>query len=248
MVPHWEPLGPGCKVLVSPSHRFNTDTLLLAHFARPRPGEPCADLGCGCGTIALLWCHRAAPGPVVAIEIQPEAVDLATRSVRENGLEGAIRVMQGDIRAYKSLLPHQGLGLIACNPPYFVPGTGRASADPQRAAARHGDQLPLEALAQAARFSLKYGGRLCVCLPAWRLAEAVVVFHQHGLEPKRLRLVQAKPGKAPYLLLMECKSGGKPGLDVEPPLLIHEEGGDFSPEMTEIYGGYTQGPRKGAGT
>ena len=59
MEPHWEPLGPGCKVLVSPSHRFNTDTLLLAHFARPRPGEPCADLGCGCGVgpSICLWLH-----------------------------------------------------------------------------------------------------------------------------------------------------------------------------------------------
>lgn len=246
MEPHWEPLDPHCRVLVSASHGFTTDTLLLADFARPRPGERCADLGCGCGTIALLWRSRGRPGHILAVELQPEGARLAARSVEENGFGESIRVVQGDVRDYKVLLPHQGLDLIACNPPYFVPGRGLASPNPQRAAARHGQQLTLEDLARAARFSLKYGGRLCLCLPAERLAEAVVVFHSHGLEPKRLRLVQERPGKPPYLLLMECKSGGKPGLRAEEALMIRDGDGAYSQEMTEIYGGYRQGGGKGA--
>ena len=53
---HWEPLGSRLRVLVSPSHGFTTDTLLLAHFSLPRPGERCAELGCGCGAISLGVC------------------------------------------------------------------------------------------------------------------------------------------------------------------------------------------------
>ena len=51
---HWEPLAPACRVLVSREHTFNTDTILLAHFAAPKHKERCIDLGTGCGTISLL--------------------------------------------------------------------------------------------------------------------------------------------------------------------------------------------------
>lgn len=238
----WEPLSKNLKILVSASHRFNTDTLLLADFSMPRPGERCADLGSGCGTIPLLWCHRSSPGAVLAVELQPEAVDLMARSLRENSLEDKITLRQGDIRDYKAVLPHQGLGLIACNPPYYPAGAGLRGDNPQRTAARHGESLTLGDLAQAARYGLKYSGRLCLCLPVFRLAEAVGVFSGKGLEPKRLRLVQERPGKAPYLFLMECRLGGKPGLTAEPTLLLQGEDGAFSPEMTEIYGDYAQHP------
>lgn len=40
----------------------------------------------------------------------------------------------------------------------------------------------------------------------------------HGMEPKRLRFVQTKD--IPSLVLVESRRGGKPGLTVEPPLII----------------------------
>ena len=66
----------------------------------------------------------------------------------------------------------------------------------------------------------------------------MTLFRQKGLEPKRLRLVQQRPGKAPFLFLLEGRRGGKPGLTVEPVLLIEGEGGGLSREMEEIYGNY----------
>lgn len=241
METHWEPLGKDLRVLVGSGHSFNTDTLLLADFALPRPGEFCADLGCGCGTIGLLWCRRSAPERVLAVELQKEALALAEASVRENGLEDKMVLLAGDLREYKGILPHQGLDLAACNPPYFSPGTGAVSRDPQRYTARHGESLSLEQLAEAAGYALRFGGRLCVCLPAVRLSEAVVVFHRHGLEPKRLRLVQQRPGKEPYLFLLECRRGGKTGLRVEETLCITGADGKYSPEMRRIYGDYLDG-------
>ena len=146
---HWEPLGSRLRVLVSPSHGFTTDTLLLAHFSLPRPGERCAELGCGCGAISLLWCARARPAHVAAIELQPQAAALAARSVRENGLEELVTVTQGDARDYRQLLPHQGLDRIACNPPYYPAGAGLPSQDPSRRTARHSRDLTLEDLVWA---------------------------------------------------------------------------------------------------
>lgn len=244
MGPHWEPLGQELRVLVSQSHGFNTDTLLLADFSMPKPGARCADLGSGCGVIPLLWCYRARPKGVLALEVQEDALELAKSSIRENGMDERITTLLGDIRDYKTLLPHQSLDLIASNPPYFAPGTGAASQDPQRSCARHSPSFLLSDLAMAAAYSLRHGGRLCLCLPSARLAEAVSLFHAHGLEPKRLRLIQQRPGKEPYLFLMECRKGGRPGLTVQENLLLTDQSGGYSQEMQRIYGDYLTNNRK----
>lgn len=235
----WEPLAPGCQVLVTREHGFSTDTLLLAAFSQPRRGERCADLGTGCGTIPLLWRARGEPGPILAVELQPQAAEQARRSVERSGYNGHIQVVEGDVRDYKALLPCQGLDRVACNPPYTLPGAGAASPDPQRRAARQGDCFSLEDLAQAARYSLKHRGRLCLCLPVRRLAEALALFSRWDLEPKLLRLVQQRRDKAPYLFLLECRRGGRPGgLEAAPTLLLEEDGGGPTRELLELYGSY----------
>lgn len=233
----WEPLGGGVGVYRSPAAGFTTDALLLAWFSQPGPKEACADLGTGCGVIPLLWKSRGANGPIIAVELDPEAAALAERSIRRCGFSGAIDLRRGDLREYRLLLPHQGLDRAACNPPYYAPAAG-PTGQGHREMARHGGTLSLEDLAAAARFTLRDGGRLCLCLPAGRLAEAMALFRREGLEPKRLRLVQAGPKKDPYLCLLECRKAGRTGLAVERTLLLHGEDGRPTPELLAAYGEY----------
>lgn len=48
-----------------------------------------------------------------------------------------------------------------------------------------------------------------------------------GIEPKRLRLVCPRAEAAPSLVLVEGRRGGKPGLKIEPPLILSApEGGE----------------------
>lgn len=247
MQEHWEPLARGVRVLVTAEHGFNTDTLLLADFSMPRRGEICADFGTGCGAIPLLWAVRGKPGQVWGIELQENGAKLAEHSVKANDLGGKVTILQGDVREIPSLLPRQGLDLVACNPPYQAAGAGLVSDDPSRRLARHGETLALEELAASARQALRYGGRLCVCLRAQRLAEAITAFHGAGLEPKRLRLVQSRPQKHPYLFLLECRSGGRPGMEIGPVLLLEGPDGQPTPELEAIYGDYREGSAQGPG-
>lgn len=236
----WENLGNGCGVWTEKACRFTTDTLLLAWFSQPKPGEACADLGTGCGVIPALWKSRGRPGRILALEIRAEAASLAGRSMEKNGFSESVRVIPGDVREHRKLLPHQGLDLVACNPPYYPLGSG-ALAGRERETARHETSMTLEDAAAAARWSLRDGGRFCVCLPAERLTEAMVRFRQNRLEPKRFRLVQSGPKKPPYLFLLECRKGGKPGIFVEPTLLLAEEDGTYTSELFKIYGDYWNG-------
>ncbi len=238
---HWEPLSPTLEVIVSPRHCFNTDTILLAWFSAPKHKDICCDFGTGCGAIPLLWEARCQPRRTYAVELQDEAASMAERSVRRNGLEGKITVLHQDLRelAGSRALPFcEGLDVIACNPPYKALGSGIVNPDGNKAIARHECQCTMEDICRSAARSLRYGGRLCLCQRPQRLAEILTVMHAAGLEPKRLRLVQQRPAKAPSLCLLEGKKGGKPGLLAEPVLFIEDADGGFSPEMREIYGTY----------
>lgn len=232
----WQPLEKGCRVLTTKVHGFTTDTMLLAAFSQPKDGEACADLGAGCGTISLLWKCRGKPGPILAVELQEEAAALMARSVEENGFSESIRVVRGDIRAYREIFPPQKLDLMACNPPYYPMGRGETGKGSRRTA-RHDETLTLEELAAAGKYGLRWGGGFYVCLRTERLPEAMEVFRRHRLEPKRLRLVQSGPEKPPYLFLLECRHGGNPGLSAEPTLVLTDGRGNDTEELRKIYRG-----------
>lgn len=239
---HWEPLSGGSRVLVSREHTFGTDAVLLADFSAPRPGEHWADLGTGCGIIPLWWRVRTRAGRITGVELQEKAAAQARCSVEENGFGDRVEILQGDARELGNLILAGSLDGIACNPPYTPPGAGIPCGDAARRTARQGDTLSLEDLAREARCALRFGGRLCLCLRPQRLGEAVGLFQRFQLEPKRLRLCQQRPGKAPFLLLLECRRGGRPGMDVGPVLLLEGEDGRPTGELEAIYGDYRDNP------
>ena len=199
---HWEPLSPDCRVLVSRAHRFTTDTILLAHFAAPKKWERCADLGTGCGTIPLLWHARYAPRAVTGVELDADALRQAQASVEENGLEGSVTIRSGDIRSIRAVF---GAGARPCRLQPAVQGGRRRPAQCGCAPgnARHECTCTLGDVARAAKAVLRFGGRLCICQRPERLTDAMAAFRENGVEPKRLRLVEQRPGSAPMLFLLE---------------------------------------------
>ena len=78
-------------------------------------------------------------------------------------------------------------------------------------------------------------GRFCLCQRPERLTDVLLAMRQNGLEPKRLRWVQQRSEKAPWLFLAEGKAGAKPGLVTEPPLIVENADGSYTDEMKQIY-------------
>lgn len=227
-----EPLGAGIVALTTKLHGFGADAVLLADFASPRQGERLCDLCAGCGIVSLLWCRRG-PFDVDAVELRPEAASLARRAAEENRL-GSLHVLEADLRT----LPHSINGsydLVACNPPYRPMDSGPASVLPEQRDARFESACTLQdAVASGSRL-LKNGGKLCLCHRPERLADLLALMRASGTEPKRLRFAQYRPDSAPWLVLAEGKKGAKPGLRVEPSLLLYDREGAPSPECRRIY-------------
>lgn len=219
---HWEVLSESCGVYVNKFHHFTTDTLLLAQFSKPRHGDICADFGTGCGAIPILWQSMGMTKECWGVEIQKDAADMAQESVNKNKLQERIKVICGDIKNHRDFLKHQSFDKISCNPPYKAAGAGIKNPEEALRIARHEDALTPEVLAQAAKYCLKFSGALYVCQRPERLTDYMTVLRSHGVEPKRLQIVQQSKKKHPSLFLLEARRGGNPGLHILPALMVDE--------------------------
>lgn len=228
---HIEYINDRLQLIVSPEHTFGTDALLLAAFACVKRNDKCCDFGTGCGIIPFYWLREGAQS-VNAVEIQPLACSQVRRSVELNGLEERFTLIEGDLTELKGRLPFGVFDLVTMNPPYTPDGKGIMSESSADKIARHETRLSLDALCSSASKMLKTGGRFCICLRPERLTEAMLSMRQADVEPKRLRFVSLRDGKAPWLFLLEGKKGRKPGLTVEPELHVESE------EMERIIGSY----------
>ena len=216
--------------------RFGTDAVLLADFAAPRRHDRVCDLGTGTGIIPLLLYARENTISADAVEIQPDMADMAARSMAMNGLNEKIRVLPGDLRSIRTLLPHARYDLVTCNPPYGKAGGTLLNPDASKRLARHEESCDIEDVACAAAWLLQNGGRLCCVFPAARMIELSDAMRKYRMAPKRIRMVHSRVEKAAHLCLMEGMLDARPGLIIEPPLVIYDENNAYTPELRRIYG------------
>ena len=225
------------RIIQNPSaFCFGMDAVLLSDFAQIRPHDRVADLGTGTGILPLLLAGREMRGTTFdAFEIQPDMADMARRSIALNGLEDRIRIHCMDAAEAPKALGHAVKSLVVANPPYGSQGSTLLNPDESKRLARHEQGDTLQLFCRAAALLLKNGGRFCVVFPAPRMLELMDAMRAVRIEPKRLRLVYPKAGKAPNLVLLEGMKDARPTLHMLPPLIVYGEDGQPTPELDLIY-------------
>ncbi len=235
-----EPLGNNMRIVVSPSHTFGTDAILLANFANVKRKDIACDMGTGCGIIPLIWC-KGQTNEITAIDIQPKAIAQLVRSLEVNGIEGRVNPVNCDLRDMKGTLEFGRYDLVTMNPPYKPVGTGIESISEAERIARHEVTCNIDDASHAAAKLLKFGGRLCLCHRPERLCDIIVSMRNAGIEVKRIRFVTETADKAPWLVLVEGKRGAKPHVTVEKNLVMKDSGGNNTAEFRSMFGDYMDG-------
>lgn len=214
---------------------ITTDSVLLAAFAAVKPGMRVLEPGCGAGLISLLLLDREPGIRVQAVELDEAAACAARRNFSVNGFSAKAEVICGDLRESASLPEANSCDLVVCNPPYFSAADGKLSPDARRALARSEMECTLADVARAAGRSLRQGGRFAIVYRPEQLAALFAALSAERLEPKRLRFVHHSVDKPAGIVLCEAVRLGKPGIRVEPPLLLNGPDVRPSAEFKRIY-------------
>ena len=215
--------------------RFTLDSLLLADFCCIKPRDRVLEPGAGTGVITLLLAKKFPQARFVADEVEPEAYELLLHNIEDNGLLDNIVPVNADLCDLTNSISSHAFDVIVANPPYTKAGAGRTSPFSDRHLARQGKTAPITAWLDL-KDLLKDKGRYFIVFPASRAAELLALLHMRELEPKRLRFVHPYAHKPASLILVEAMRSAGIGLDVLPPLIVHEHDGGYTEEVRDIYG------------
>ena len=205
---------------------------MLAEFSAYRRKERVCDLGTGCGIIPMLMQRKDAPQEVYGVDIQPEAIDQMQRGMAAStGIRSRMHPVCADLKTLWEGAPLGQLDLVTCNPPYKAYQAGLESQLTAQKIARHEVLCNIGDICLAAKKLLRFGGRLCICNRPERLADCIAAMRSQGIEPKRLQFVAKAADAAPWLFLLEGRSGGKPFLNVLP-LRIIADGNAVTTRLT----------------
>ena len=197
---------------------LSTDSMVLADFVRLPKNARVLDLGSGCGTLGLLLCARDPGCAVTGLELDAAAHASAEENIARNNLSSRLCSICADLRS----MPFSPGSFSVClsNPPYFS-GGARHSRNPD--ARREDTCTPKELFAAAAK-ALRFGGDFFLVHKPEKLAQLCHEGSAAGLEPKRLRLVRHRSDSPISLILLACRKGGKPGLQMEELCLFNTDG------------------------
>ncbi len=237
-------------------YRFSLDALLLFDFVRKNSKiqkiqidknqknknvfPKIVDLGAGSGVIGLLLAKekKYEKAAVWLVELQEGLFSLACRNIALNGLEDRVTAVKADISSIREAeskgFEKGGFDIVVSNPPFRKVLSGRVCPDEEKAAARHELRMSLPALVKAAGYLARTRGRFFMVYHPERLLELADALREGGFEPKRLRFVHGRRGLSAKIALVESVKDGSPGLSVEEPLFVHDDGG-YTPEISRIY-------------
>ncbi|RBI86198.1 methyltransferase [Rhodosalinus halophilus] len=199
-------------------YRAGIDPVLMAAAVPARAGDSVLELGCGVGVASLALGIRVPGLALAALELQPELAALARANAARN--EVALEVVEGDVAQMPAALKARRFAHVMLNPPWFPRTASVRAADPAREAGL-GETAPLEVWLAAAAKRLVPRGTLTLVHRAERLPE-ILAAAPRALGSVELLPLLPREGRAPRLILLRARAGGRAPFRLHAGLVLHE--------------------------
>ncbi|MDX8336413.1 MULTISPECIES: tRNA1(Val) (adenine(37)-N6)-methyltransferase [Cetobacterium] len=231
-------LNKNLKIIQRPDFfNFSLDSLLISNFiSLTRGTRKILDLGTGNGAIPLFLSQRT-NAKITGIEIQEISANLAKRNIQLNNLEEQIEIVHDDMKCWKKYFENGSQDAVITNPPFFkYHGNENQLNDlDQLTLARHEITIDLNQLIETASKLLKDKGYFAMVHRPDRFLEIIDTMRKYKISPKRVQFCHSKIDKPAKILLIEGIRNGNDSLTVLPPFISHDENGQYSSEVLELF-------------
>ncbi len=226
------------KIIQRADHfSFSIDSLLVSEFATiTRTTKNIVDLGTGNGVIPL-FLSKKTKAHITGIEIQKISSELAKRNIELNNLADQISIINDDMKNWRNYFKKGSVDLVVTNPPFFkFFGEEKQLNDlDQLSLARHEISINLDSLIETASNLLKDKGYFTMVHRVDRLIDIIETMKKYSIEPKKIQFCYTKIEKEGKILLIEGVKNGNPNLRVLPPLIAHDDNGEYSKVILEMF-------------
>jgi tRNA1(Val) A37 N6-methylase TrmN6 len=215
---------------------FSLDSVLLANFVTLKlTDKKIIDLCSGNGPVPMLMSFRT-KARIFGVEIQKYIYDMGKLSIKENHMDKQIELINEDVNKLNKIYDAESFDVVTCNPPYFKYQQNSLINDNDgKSIARHEVLIKLEDILKISSYLLKNGGTFAMVHRPERLIEIINMMQKFGIEPKKMRFVYPKEGKNANMVLVEGVKNGKSNLKLLPPLIVHNEKGEYVPEIKKMF-------------
>lgn len=190
-------------------------------------------MGTGTGIIPILIAGKSEAKKIIGVEIQEDVYEMATRSIKLNGLEERVEIINEDIKYIDKVLDINGYHVVTSNPPYMHID-GIKNPNDKKAISRHEVRCNLEDVIRASSRLVMPRGKFFMIHRPTRLVDIITLGRKYKLEPKVIQFVH-QDLKAPNLVLVQFVKDGRPELKILDPLYVYGEDGNYTKELKAIY-------------
>ena len=215
---------------------FGIDSVLLTDFAKNiKENLKVIDLGTGTGIIPILMSEKTKNNHFVGVEIQSGVSEMASRSVKLNGLEDKIEILNMNILDLKNKYENKSFDVVITNPPYKKLNTGLINDENNKMISRHEITASLEDFIEMASYLLKDFGEFYMVHRPDRLVDIFECMRKNKIEPKKIKFVFPNKNKKTNLILIKGIKNAKPFLEFENNLYVYNEDGNYTDDILKIY-------------
>lgn len=219
-------------------NKVGVDGVLLGSWVEiPSGCSRIADIGCGCGIIALMLAQRSADSKIIGIEVEPLAAEEASENAIKSPFKEIIEILNID---FETLIQDINAGniepmnLLVSNPPFFA--SGGNPKESERMLARHAGTLSPEILLAKGAECLTQTGMLAFIAPFEFLDRYLKLADKEGWTFLRGCIVRGNPDVPPKRVMLQFVRNSKEIIrkpDMQT-LTIENSRGDFTSDYLAL--------------
>ena len=214
-------------------YRAAIDPVILAASLDVKLGDRVLDVGAGHGTAAICLAHRVPGCTVVGIEIQSGLAELANHNASLNGLSSRVEVIAGDLIRPPVAASLGDFDHVMANPPYLICENRKAAQEQVSSSSNFEGEAALADWFDFMLRMIRPKGTITLIHRADRLDEILsLMFGRVGeiiVFP-----VWPRYDVAAKRVLVRARKGVRTPMTVSAGLVMHEEGGNFTPVAEKI--------------